>query len=277
MRRSVLLAPALALVGGLLLTSVAVAAAQSLGALALTGDGRIGWSAYGSLVRDQEALASLAVGISVATVATVLACLVGLAVVAAVRATYVGGRALALMAAVTVPVPHLVGAVGIGLLLSDSGLLARIAAAPPGAWPQLVGGPWWSAVVLELAWKESAFVALVVLASLPRHLQELDDTAAVLGASPWQRFRGVTLELAAPALLLAATVSFVYALGSYEVAWLLGPVQPETLPVLAYRLFGSSDLGVRPEAMAASVLLVVVCAVTTIVAAAPLRRRWTLL
>ena len=274
MRPALLLLPAGTLVAGVVGTSLVVTAAQSLGALALTGDGGLSLQAYRDLLERESPGGALLLGASVAAAATVVAATVGLAVVVVVRATSAGGRVVAAAAALTVPVPHLVGSVAVALLLADSGMLARLASADPGTWPQLVGGPWWIAAVAELAWKESAFIALVVLSALPAHTAELDETAAVLGASRWRRFRWVLLPLASPGLRLAATVSFVYALGSYEVAWLLGPAYPETLPVLAYRLFTSTDLAVRPEAMAASLLLVLACAAVTVIGVLPLRRRW---
>ena len=61
------------------------------------------------------------------------------------------------------------------------------------------------------------------------------------------------LPLAAPALGAAAAICFVYALGSYEVAALLGRATPEPLPVLAFRLFTSIDLAARPQAAAVAV------------------------
>ena len=200
-----------------------------------------------------------------------LALVVGLATALAVRATRLGGRILSGFAALTIPVPHLVGAAAVGLLLSDSGLLARVTGGE-GAWPQLVAGPWWAAVVLEFGWKESAFVALVVVSVLASYADQLDETAAVLGAGPLSRLRHITLPLAAPALVISGAVSFVYVLGSYEVAWLLGRAYPEPLPVLAYRLFTSTDLTARPEAMAVAVLTVLLCALVGAGSLTALRR-----
>lgn len=44
-----------------------------------------------------------------------------------------------------------------------------------------MGGPWWVAVVAEYAWKESAFVALVVVAATAARAGELTATAVTLG------------------------------------------------------------------------------------------------
>ncbi len=49
------------------------------------------------------------------------------------------------------------------------------------------GGRWPWATVFELAWKESAFVALVVVATVGRRYDDLREVAAVLGASLRER------------------------------------------------------------------------------------------
>ncbi len=181
------------------------------------------------------------------------------------------GRWPAVAAALTVPVPHLVGAASMGLLLADAGVLARWTGTV-GSWPELVGGRWWVAVVAEYAWKESAFVALLVAGALAGRRRALTETAAVLGAGAGQRLRRVVLPLAGPALLAAGTISFVYALGSYEVAALLGRATPEPLPVLAVRLSRAIALDTRPQAAVVAVLLVLVGLVVVTAAALVLRR-----
>ncbi len=271
MRRSLaLIAPAAVptvLVLGVSLTAVV---GQSLGLAPVVGQAALTGDAYRAAAATEGLGGSMLLSLAIATAATLLALVVGLATALAVRATRVGGRILSGIAALTIPVPHLVGAAAVGLLLSDSGLLARVSGGV--AWPQLVAGPWWAAVVLEFGWKESAFVALVVVSVLASYADQLDETAAVLGAGPLSRLRHITLPLAAPALVISGAVSFIYVLGSYEVAWLLGRAYPEPLPVLAYRLFTSTDLSARPEAMAVAVLTVLLCAFVGAGSLAALRR-----
>ncbi|WP_247000601.1 carbohydrate ABC transporter permease [Halosolutus gelatinilyticus] len=52
-------------------------------------------------------------------------------------------------------------------------------------------------------WKSSAFMALLILAGLQSVDRSLYDVARVAGASPWQRFKMITLPLVLPALLVA--------------------------------------------------------------------------
>lgn len=154
--------------------------------------------------------------------------------------------------AVPIPVAHLVGAASFALLLSGSGLVNRLVGSPPEQWPGLVGGPWPVATVAAFAWKESAFVALVVTAAIATNLRDYLDVASLLGATRWARVRFVVVPLAAPAIVGAGAIVLLYTLGNYEVVWLLGRTYPETLPVSAYRLFGSIDLAARPQAAAAA-------------------------
>jgi multiple sugar transport system permease protein len=58
-------------------------------------------------------------------------------------------------------------------------------------------------VLVADIWKTAAFMALLILAGLQSIDRGLYDVARVSGASPWQRFKYITLPLVAPALLVA--------------------------------------------------------------------------
>jgi putative spermidine/putrescine transport system permease protein len=146
-------------------------------------------------------------------------------------------------------------------------MLPRILGMTDGGWPELVGGKWWVAVVAEYAWKESAFVAVVVAGTLATRVAAFDETAATLGAGRWARLRLVTLPLARPALIASAAIAFAYTVGSYEVARILGRPYPEPLSMMAIRLFTSIDLQTRPQAAAAATIAT---ALTVVVAAVAL-------
>ncbi|MGD9961899.1 ABC transporter permease subunit [Nocardioides sp.] len=234
-------------------TGMAAVVATSVGLMPLYGQPSLSLDGWRAAAPDL--VAGIGESLLIAVPATVLAAVVGFLLAMLMLG---GGRASGLVRVVclsVLAVPHLVGATSVSLLLSDGGMAARLAAPSSGdGWPALVGGPWPIATVLELAWKESAFVALVVLAAVaPGHRQRM-EVAAGLGARPRQRVVRVLLPTAAPAVAAAALVTIVYAIGSYEVAWLLGRAVPEPLPVLAFRLFGSIELTDRPAAAAAAVV-----------------------
>lgn len=252
-RRSTLLVlPALVLAVFVVAGGVGAATLQSLGLMPLIGPVSLSVDAYTG--QAGALLGALGLSLAIAAASTVIAALVGVGTALLIVGGRWCGRIVAVTSAATVTIPHLIGAATVGLLLADSGVLARMFGVPPELWPSLVGGPWWVAVVLEYAWKESAFIGLVVAGTLITRVARFDEAAALLGAGRWKRFRFVMLPLALPALAISSAIVFVYTLGSYEVAWLLGRTYPEPLAVMALRLFNSASLTARPEAAAAAVL-----------------------
>lgn len=268
--RSVLLAiPAVVPIIVVLGVSLTAAVLQSLGLMPFVGPPDLSVEAWTS--DAGELVHSSGISLYIAAAATVLSVFVGFVIAAYVLTMPRMGRIVGTLSAATIPIPHLIGAGAIGLLLSDSGFLERLLGMP-AAFPALVGGPWWFAPIAEYAWKESAFVALVVLGSIARSVGELCDAAATLGATARQRILRVVLPLATPSLAVSAVIVFVYTLGSYEAVWLLGPTSPEPLPVRAVRLFGSVDLAARPQAMATALVSVAVGAAAIFAGILVLRR-----
>jgi putative spermidine/putrescine transport system permease protein len=205
--------------------------------LTVTGAG-IAWTVLGSfgLVKDfgkpefttsyysavlPAAFRATALSLLIASVSTVIAATIGVIAAFVLQERIRANRFLSTAITMTVPVPHLIAALAIDLLLGDAGWLARLFNAPSGAWPQFVAGRWWLAVILEYSWKESAFITIIVLATLPNNAPRLQAISKTLGASPLSRLKKVFIPLAAPGLIAAGGLSFIYAVSSYEVSWLL--------------------------------------------------------
>lgn len=265
-----LVAPAMLLIVAVTGTALAAVVATSLGLLPLVGQPRLSAAGFTSLSHDLRAATKES--LLAAAGATLLAAVMGMTIATLVLRKGRAARLLIGASVAVLTVPHLVGATATGLLLSDAGLAQRWLAIPVAAWPELVGGRWPWATVFELAWKESVFVALVVIASVGRPYADLREVAAVLGAAPRAQWRRILLPLAAPALALSSLITFVYSLGTYEVARLLGRAYPEPLPVMAYRLFTDIDVRSRPQA-AATAVVATGLALLAAVAVLPLVRR----
>ena len=268
-RRAFLVLPALIPAGVVVVGGVGTTLLQSLGLMPLIGAPHLSIAAFGG---GSELLNSALISLWIATASTLIAAVVGFVTAVLVISGNWGGRIVATLGAAAVTVPHLVGAATIGLLLADSGVLPRLLGIPADAWPALVAGPSWFAVIIEYAWKESAFVALIIVGTLATRITSFDETASLLGAGRLTRLRLVILPLAAPSLIVASAITFVFTLGSYEVAWLLGRTYPEPLSVMALRLFNSASLTSRPEAAAIAVITVALAAVAVGGAMLALRR-----
>jgi ABC-type sugar transport system permease subunit len=75
----------------------------------------------------------------------------------------------------------------------------------PGAHTTWLAGTWtsWAAILVADAWRNTPFIAIVLLAGLQVIPHDIYEAATVDGASPWQAFRRLTLPLLKPALLVA--------------------------------------------------------------------------
>lgn len=265
-----LLAAALLPVVVVVVGGLGSAVLQSIGLMPLVGPVRFSFDAYVATAPDLAS--AIGISLAIAATSTAIAAVVGSAAALAVVSGGRAGRLVGVAGAVTISIPHLIGAATMGLLLADSGVLPRLLGISADAWPPLVGGPWWVAVIAEYAWKESAFVALVVAGTLLTRVAQFDEPAALLGAGRIARIRMIFLPLAMPSLIVASTIVFVYTLGSYEVAWLLGRTYPEPLAVLAIRLFNDVNLTSRTESAAIAVVTVVAALATVAIASLVLRR-----
>ena len=250
----------------LILTVSGIALAKTfLGSIGLWND--VG-SNHGSLASFQEisksASSALFLSLILATVSTVLAAILGLAIAYLIHMSYRFNRTLAVVTGLILITPHLVAAVSFNFLLGDADFLARFFHSLFPSWPQFVAGPLWLAVIFDFAWKESAFIAIVLLASLPHETRELRFAAATLGAKPKQVATKVFLPSVKPALIISSCLAFVYSIGSYEATWMLGRTYPEPLANMTFRLFSNSDLSQRPAAYASAVLSIFLIALAAV-------------
>lgn len=256
-----MLAPALVVIGVLFGGGLADALAQSLGWFPAIGMRDPNLDAWRAVLCDPAFVHSLLLTLYVASVATTLSTVLAVALALALR----GSSARLPMAILHLPItiPYLLAAVGIALLVSQSGLLARAAATlgfidDPQGFPPFVNDPYAVGIILTYVWKETPFITLIVLALLNGAAAELEQTARTLGATPWQCLRYVTLPRILPGLLAAAFLAFAFTFGAFEVPLLLGETWPSTLPVLAWNEYRSLDLADRPTAMAIALVIAMV-------------------
>jgi ABC-type sugar transport system permease subunit len=166
----------------------------------------VGLDNYLEAVGDQrfrEALVhTLLFTVASVTLELALGCVLALAMNRAFR-----GRGL-VRAAILVPwaIPTVVAALIWRFMFDgDSGIvnaaLASVGVTPPVWFVDRFAA--WVPVVLGDVWKETPFVALLLLAGLQGIDPSLYEAARIDGASAWRQFRHITLPLLEPALLVA--------------------------------------------------------------------------
>ena len=258
---ALLLAPAVVVIGALFVGGLGVALAQSLGYVPAIGMTELNLEAYREILSDDGLLDSLLLTFYVAGASTGISTV--LAVLAALALRRSNGRISAVVFQLPITIPHLVAAVGIALVVGQTGLGARLAAAlgligEPGEFPALLYDRYSLGIVLTYVWKEVPFIALVVLASLRGVAAELEDVARTLGAGAWQRFWYVVFPVISPSIVAASLLVFAFTFGAFEVPYLLGKSYPTILPVVAYDEYRDIDLASRPTAMAINILIALV-------------------
>lgn len=268
---SLLLAPAVLVIGVLFAGGLVTAFIQSLGYMPAIGQTDLSLAAYREVLTDEEFVSSLVLTFYVAGASTGISTV--LAVLAALALRRTGGRVSSVVFQLPITIPHLVAAVGIALVVSQTGLGARLAAAlgligEPRDFPALLYDKYSIGIILTYVWKEVPFIALVVLASLRGVAADLEDVARTLGAGAWRRFWYVVFPVISPAVIAASLIVFAFTFGAFEVPYLLGKTYPTILPVTAFNEYRDTDLSARPVAMAINILITLV---TAVVAAAYLR------
>jgi putative spermidine/putrescine transport system permease protein len=262
-RLILLLAPALVLVGGVFLAGLGLGLVRSLRYMPTLGLTEPDLAAYAAILGSPGFLASLGLSLWIAGASTLIAAVLALLSALLLRQTFAGRAAISFLFRLNLTIPHVVGAVGILYLFSQSGSFARLAFAAgligaPGEFPALTHDPLAIGIILQYVWKEVPFMGLILLAALQSTGPEHEAAARSLGASRWQSFRFVLLPLLMPSLLAASALVFAFAFGAYEVPLLLGAHAPEALPVLAWRGFTDVDLMSRPEAYAMAMVIALI-------------------
>jgi sorbitol/mannitol transport system permease protein len=113
------------------------------------------------------------------------------------------------------------------------------------------------AVQITLIWQWTPFMTLILLAGLQSRPADILEAAAVDGAGPWQVFRSLTMPHMRQYLELAGLLGAIYILQTFDVVFVLTPLNPETenLPNLIYQtVFSKNDYGL---AAAQGVIIVI--------------------
>ena len=94
----------------------------------------------------------------------------------------------------------------------------------------------WVPVILADTWKETPFVALLLLAGLQGIDPTLYEAARIDGASAWRQFRFVTLPLLMPAILVALIFRTMNAFRVFDLIYVLTAGGPGTAtePIALY-------------------------------------------
>lgn len=167
-------------------------------------------------------------------------------------------------------VPHVVVALFVINIFAQNGILARLAYAlgmiqEQQQFPAIVYNVHGVGIILAYLWKEIPFIIYFVIALMANINGKLGEAAVNLGAGKWTAFRKVTLPLCKNTILSGFLIIFVFALGAYELPFILGTTTPKALPILAYQQYTHPDLKNRPYSMALNGIIIIISLISAVI------------
>ena len=261
-----LLLPAMFIIVVLFFGGLVIGLMRSFNYMPVIGLTEPNFQAYISVFTDREFYLSFMLTFHIAFTSTVISSILAIGAALLLRRSFLGRGVVNFLFQLNLTVPHLVGAIGMLYLFSQSGSFARLAAEfgmieRPSDFPALVFDPYAIGIILQYVWKEIPFIGVIVLANMQSIGEDYESVARSLGATKWQTFRYVLLPLIFPGVLSASVMVFAFTFGAYEIPAILGANFPAALPVLAYRKYTDVDLAARPEAMAMAIVIALLSAV----------------
>jgi len=253
-------APAATIVGVLLLGGILVSALEALGLLHSISGNQLTFQHFGLVLTAPGFAESLLLTVLVSLISTALTVVFAVMSAFALRRMRRVQRLVTYLYQLPLTLPHLVIAAAGIMLLSQSGLIARLVTSfgiigQPSEFPPLTNDRFGIGIIIVYVWKQVPFVGLFALTMLQTVGKDYEAVARTLGARPRQAIRFVLLPLIGPGLIPASIIIFAFVFGAFEVPLLLGTRYPSMLSVLAYRLHTDVDLAMRPQSMALSLLI----------------------
>ena len=169
---------------------------QSLGYQPAIGKYEINLDAYYNIMFSERYSrlfwTGLGLNLWVSFASTFLAAVFALFSALAIRKTFFAKTLCNFIYSLNLPMPHLVVAVGIIFVFSQSGLLARMLAqlsiiSSPGEFPVLIKDKYGMGIILAYIWKESAFFFIILMSVLQSLGENYEELARSLGANKWAK------------------------------------------------------------------------------------------
>jgi multiple sugar transport system permease protein len=276
-RERLLLLPAAAFAGAVILLPVLRVVQLSLSHVELQGELATSWaglSAYVRLWQDTRWWAVLRNTLLFAAASVALETVLGVAFALVLHRRFPGRGILRAVVLLPWALPTAVMALSWAWIFNDSfgvanDLLRRAGLTEsPLAWLGRPGLAMAALVVAEV-WKTTPFVALIVLAGLQGIPEELLEAARVDGLSAWQRLRHVVLPLLLPSLLVAVLFRGVQAYGAFDIVYVMTGGGPggstETVSLYAFQsYFRYLDFGYGSAIATQGALLAVAAALAAL-------------
>lgn len=217
------------LLGGLLLLHLSL----PIGALFF----RMNWRGAAAVLSATGASDAIRISILASTLATLAITLLGVPL-AYVLAKIRGPLQSVLMGLVVLPlvIPPIVGGILLLLLFGPYGFI--------GHWLEHMGvmaSGNLAGIVLAQIFVAGPFLVIAAISAFRSVDQQLEQAAAILGDTPWQVFRRISLPLAWPGIAAGITLAWARSLGEFGATLVISYI-PHSLPIYLWVQFQTDGL-----------------------------------
>ena len=253
---------------GIFVTGIVLGLLQSFGYFKAIGLTDFTLKYYREVLMDSNFLSSLKFSLYTATVSSVIAVVLGVLLAYSIVQMKGKKETIELLYRVPIAVPHIVAALLMYNIFSQTGILPRILfeiglIQDQAQFPSVLYEPNGVGIIAAYIWKEIPFVALTTYTVLSGVSKKLSYVAYNLGANKKQVFIYVLLPLIMPSVLSSFIIIFAFSFGAYELPLLLGPTQPNALAVQAFIEYSNPVLQNRPYAMVYNMLITLIAVILT--------------
>ena len=264
----VMVIPAITIILSILFLSLYTGISQSLGYFPEIGMTDITLDFYRKILQSKTFLLSIKFTFIYSFVSAILSIIIGI-LLSIIINKYNSKLAERIMN-IPIVVPHMIFALVVIQLLSQTGLVSRLVYSmgllnSQESFPMLLFSENSIGIIMCYLIKEIPFVTVTLVAVLRRINSDYYKQARSLGASKFNVFKKITLPLMLPNIFYMFIIVFIYAFGDYEVPQLLGPSSPKSLATLSYNAYTNPLLSDRPEAMAYNMVIFGIGIISTIV------------
>lgn len=191
----------------------------------------LSWQVFSHTVTDPRVLAAFQLSLGTALIAALANVVLGLLVAWVLeRYQFFGRRVFDALVDLPFALPTAVAGIALTAIYAENGVLGKplaqlgikVAFTPLG-------------ITLALIFIGLPFVVRTLQPVIQDLDRDVEEAAAILGATRWQTFRRITLPELAPALLAGFTLAFARGLGEYgSVVFISGnmPMKTEVVPLL---------------------------------------------
>ena len=260
------LLPLIIPVGGLFISGALVTLFQSFGFMIPIErtDGR--GAAWLSLFSDGWIWLSVLHSLTVAIVSAVVSVMIGAILAWGIHRLPGRWRRYSEIYKIPLILPHLTIAYLAIIIFGQAGILSSVASrigltGTISEFPNLLYSGYGIGVGLAYVMKETSFVVLMVSGQLRKLDEDLVRSARMLGAGEAAIFKDIVIPHIRPVLVSSFMILSLYALGAFEIPWLIGETKPQMLSVTIYNTYFNRDLSRRPEAAALLTMLIVLSVV----------------